>query len=260
MTPTRTVATSEVKQPTMLPRGDTVRNMLQGDGTYATVLLVWALDHFGIDADTGQPCVFVWAPDTIRQEIKTDTGVLLPKRNFDKLMAAVAIITTDSFFKNVSRFIQLANILAGDEFDPAEFDMADSVECAWAITEGLLLWPPDDDDPEPFCDDIRHYIGHVLREEGYVTPPDILRVALDADFSAKVQYGFSDDPEMFSAIYANQKAKADDVTSVITDGLSEMLSQLKALNLKDGSTEDVEKKIAQVLQQASAKAKQGDRL
>jgi hypothetical protein len=231
--------------------------MLTGEGTYATVLLVWAIDRLGYDEETGQPNVFVWSPETVMEEIHDETGVKLPRRNFSKLMAAVTVVTTDLFFRDVGRFIQLANVLAGDEFSPEEFNPADSVECAWAVTEGLLLWPPDEEDQEPFSDDVRHYIGHVLREEGYVTPPDVLKIALDSDFTGRVATEFSDDPEMFQAITENQNAKAAEVAAVIVEGLSEMLSQMRALTLRDGTTDEVEKKIMQVLRLNAAQAQEG---
>lgn len=253
MTPEQTSMTGVFK----FPQADrsAERAMLTGAGTYATVLLVWACDRLGFDVEKKMPNVFLWSPETVLREIKDTTGVAIPKRNFDKLMAAVAVITTDAFFQDVKRFIQLANILAGDDFDPEVFDPADATECAWAVTEGLLLWPPDEDEQEPFCDDIRHYIGKVLRDEGFVKPPDILRIALDADFSATVTHGFSDDPEMFAAIHKNQEDKAADVAAALHQGLTEMLSQLSALRLETGTTEDIAAKIGQAIR----KTTQGDR-
>jgi hypothetical protein len=246
--PVRTVETGQFRPPAN--HGAVDRDMLRGDGTYATTLLVWAIDRLGTDEHSGQPGVLVWAPETIVEEIADDYGVRLSKRNLDKLMAAVTVVTTDLFFKNVGAFVQLANVLAGDDFQPDEFDPADSVECAWAITEALLLWPPDDGE-EPFADDVRHYVGAVLREEGYVTPPDVLRIALDADFSAKVRYDYADDPDTFSMIYKGQQAKADDVTDVIRDGLGELLRQLQALRLREGSTAEIQERIALTLRQGA---------
>lgn len=229
-----------------MPAG-VVAEMLTSDATYATVLLVWAVDRLGFNPDSRQPNVFEWTAQTIREEVRKDTGVTLPGRNLDRLLAAVEVVTTDAFFKNVARFVQLANVLAGGDFSPDEFDPADSLECAWAVTEGLLLWPPDDEDPEPFCDDIRHYIGHVLREEGYVTPPDVLRIALGADFSGRVKYDFADDPELFGAIYDVQQDKTREVEAVIGGGLRDLLAQLTALRLGEGSTDEIAERIRRTL-------------
>jgi hypothetical protein len=143
--------------------------------------------------------------------------------------------------------VALANVLAGDEFDPSVFDPADSAECAWAITEALLLSPPDDDDPEPFSPEVRTYVGKVLRDEGYVTPPDVLKIALDGDFAEHVRYSFADDPEMFSGIHDVQAGKTQEIESVIREGLSELLDQLKALPLQHGSVAELEKMMQKIL-------------
>lgn len=232
------------------PPAELVREMLLGEGTYATTLLQWYVDRWGSERDDDDPkriaCLY-WAPETIRLEIEEVTGVKLPKANFDKLMAMITILTTDLFYNDVQRFIELANILAGDDFQPDEFEPADSVECAWAIVEALLNDPPDEQNPEPFSDEIRRYLGVVLKEEGYVTPPDILKLALDGDFSPQVNQDLADDPEMFQAVYEGQQAKAAEVTSVLRDGMTELLAQLEALPLENGSVNELKAKLRKAI-------------
>lgn len=222
---------------------------LKDPDSFATTLLVIALDAFGPEClnDAEDPDRGPWHPTTFRTMLEEKFGVQLPQQNLDKLMAAVTVVTTDLFFTRVDRFIVLANILAGDEFDPGVWEKADSVECAWAITEALLLDPPDEDNPEPFSDEIRLYVGMVLRDEGYVTPPDVLKIALDGDFSDKVRYGFSDDPEMFEGIYAVQQEKAAEVESILRDCLLELSQQLKSLPVQEGSTDEVLNRIGYML-------------
>lgn len=226
---------------------DVLRGLCRDPEVYGTTLLVWAVDALGWDDETKQPNVFVWHPETVRLELEKAAGVGLPDHNFDKLMACVAVMTTDAFFKDPGRFIILVNALVGEGFDPHQVDHPSSLEIAWAVTEALLLVPPDAKEPEPFSTEVRHYVGRVLREEGYVTPPDILRIALDADFSAKVTYDFGDDPEMFGAITKVQEDKSREVTAVVSEGLAELLGQLKALPLQTGNTAEVEKRIGQTL-------------
>lgn len=228
-------------------RTEAVRRLLASEDAYASTLLVLAVDQFGFDEETGQPRVFEWHPATVKAALEERFDVALPKLAFDRLMAAVTVVTTDLFFKDVTCFIPLANALAGDDFEPGEFEPADSVECAWAVTEALLLSPPDEQDPEPFSDEIRYYIGHVLREEGYVTPPDVLRIALDADFSDRVAYDFADDPELFGAIYENQAAKAKDVETVIRESLLELVGQLQGLPLQHGDTAELVGRLSQAI-------------
>lgn len=214
-----------------------VRRLLGSPDTYATTLLVWALDTFG-------PELLEWHPTTIKMEVEAAAGVRLPKGNLDKLLAAVVILTTDLFFKDAARFVQLANVLAGDDFEPDEFEPADAVECAWAVTEALLLVPPDDADPETFSDEVRLYVGHVLKEEGFVRPPDILRIAIGGDGSARAAADWGRDPELSAAIAAEDARKAAEVEQVVRDGLRELVEQLTALPLREGSTDRLAEKIS----------------
>src|SRR4051812_29132260 len=117
------------------------QRVLQDPESYATTLLVLLVDRFGTEA-------LSWAPETIRTEMASEYGVALPPACFDRLMAAVTVITTDYFYKSLTRFIDLCNVLSfGGTFDPSVFDPADPYECAWGISEALLLSPPEEDEP-----------------------------------------------------------------------------------------------------------------
>lgn len=207
-----------------------LRQLLGDEDTFMTTLLVIFIDEYGTEA-------LMWHPETIRLELQDDFNVTLPKENFDKLMTGIMVLTTDYFYKEVSRFIRMCNIISGDDFDPEVFDPADSLEMAWAITEVLMIDPPEES--EPFDDEIRAYVGEVLKEEGYVTPPDVLRIALDADLSAQVSNDFADDPEMFQAIHQSQTAKADEVNGIIQANLQSLWTQLTALPLQNGTTKNL---------------------
>lgn len=245
--------------PNILPVGTTLtklinpslvaKRLLTEPDTFATVLLTIAVDVFGTDClhDPDDPGRGPWHPATFRSMLTEHFGVAIPNLSIDKLMAAVTIVTTDMFFKNVDRFIALANVLAGSEFSPEQFDKADTAECAWAITEALILDPPDSDDHEPFCDDIRRYLGAVLRDEGYISPPDVLKIAIEGDFSDRVRYNFSDDPVMFSGIYKAQQDKTKEIEGVIHDSLILLAEQLQSLRLQNGSTAELEKNIRGML-------------
>lgn len=236
-----------------------VKKLLTDPDTFATVMLMIALDTFGMEClhDKDEPERGPWHAATFRSMLTQHFGVTIPQLNMDKLMAAVTLLTTDLFFTNVDRFIALANVFAGSEFSPRIFDKADTAECAWAITEALILDPPDHENPEPFCEDIRRYIGAVLRDEGFVKPPDILRIAIEGDFSERVRFTFADDPAMFSAIYKNQQEKTEEIKGVIRDSLELLAEQLEALSLQNGNTKTLSDSIRKTLQSTEAKAETG---
>ena len=168
---------------------------------YATTLLIAATDLYG-------PDLLTWAPETIRLELKEDVGATIPDENLDKLMASIAILTSDAFYKDVSKFIQLCNVLSGDTLEIEVFDPADSAEMAWGMTEAMILSPPED--PEPFTDEIRFYMGHAIAEDGILSPPDVLGVAI-MDNQDDPLNNLSDDPSMYEAFYATQQGKSQEI-------------------------------------------------
>jgi hypothetical protein len=207
---------------------------LSNPDAYATTLLIILLDQFGIEA-------LDWAPETIRLELRDDFQVDLPQVNVDKIMAAISIVTSDDFYKNLPKFIQLCNVLADDEFNPGIFDPADSAEMSWAITEALLLSPPEEE--EPFTDEIRFYIGHMLNEEGLVNPPDVLRIALyDTPVADPLSLN-ADDPVMYGALYQSQQAKSKEITDMLQRQLRELFEQIQMLSLRNGDNQELLKRI-----------------
>lgn len=204
----------------------------QSRETFATVLLTMFLDRFGVEG-------LDWDPNTITLEIESEFECDLPQLSLDKLITAIQLLTTDRFFKNLPDFITFCNVLGGDEYQPDMWDPADAEEVAWGITEAMLIYPPDDDDPEPFTDEIRAYIGAVLDSEGLINPPDILRIALrTARVSPNIE-DFSDDPMMFNAVYDLEEGKKQDIDRSIRLKTKLLAAQLQALQLENGKVDQV---------------------
>lgn len=200
--------------------------------SFATTQLVILLDHFGTE-------FLNWEPSTILQQVEEDFSIEWPLENFDKLMAAVVILTTDRFFKSLPAFIQLANALAGSSEPLAGMDLADSHECAWAITE-VLLWESPLEDPEPFADEIRRYLGAILREEGYTHAPDVLAIAVDdALLPQDTETAGGPDPSFTLAVNEAQRQKGDDLVEMIKENLRDLRDQLRRLPLAHGKVDNI---------------------
>ena len=105
----------------------------------ATGLLIIVMDRLGSD-------VLQWDPETISLELSQELGVELPPANFNKLMAAIELVTSDVFYTSLPDFIRLCNVLYNGTLSALAFDPADAAEIAWGITEALLIWPPEDND------------------------------------------------------------------------------------------------------------------
>lgn len=219
-----------------MPNNKILTELWKNPQTFASVLLTVFLDHFGTEA-------LEWDPATISMEIEEEFGVDLQQSILDKLMVAINIFTSDRFYRSLPDFIVFCNVLSGDTYRPDMFDPADSVEIAWGITEGLLISPPEDDQPEPFSDEIRAYIGAVLDSEGIINAPDILKIALRRANVSNAADEFSDDPDMFNAIYDVEAGKADDINGTIVDRATMLAEQLNALKLTNGDTASVAEKI-----------------
>ena len=219
-----------------------LRSVLMDQDAYATTLTVILIDVLGTD-------YFTWAPETIRREVLDEFQAELPSKNLHKIMAVIALITTDDFYNNLPRFIQLCNVLADDEFDPFVFDPADSAEMAWAITEAMLLDPPED--PEhAFADEIRYYIGEVTSEEGIVNPPDVLGIAKRDTHSPDPIGAFADDPVMYNAFWDAQRDKGDWLNEMLRERLQELMSQVTSLPLAEGNTDELLKRMRREMMDA----------
>jgi len=207
--------------------------------TFASVLLTLFMDKFGTEALT-------WDPTTITLEIEDEFDVELPQLPLDKLLVGIQILTTDRFYKSLPDFISFCNVLSGDTYRPDMWDPADAEEVAWGVTEALLIYPPEDNDDEPFSDEIRAYIGATLDREGLINPPDILRIALrQARVSPSID-DFSDDPTMFNAVYDLEEGKRADIENTIRMRTKMLAAQFRALKLDNGNVEHIVKMLDSV--------------
>ncbi len=210
------------------------RALLQDDETFATPLVLIALDCFGTEA-------LEWTPETIKHELEDTFSIQVPDVNLDKIMAAVMILTTNYFYQDIRSFIHICNVLAGNDFDPTEFDPADPFEMMLAINEAFLLWPPSADSgpDEQFSEEIQEYIRQVLNAEGVLKPIDVFRVAMREDRSSQVAEDYADDPEMFAAVYQTQQDKVGELGTAYLEAMQELTDQLEDLVLQNGSTAEL---------------------
>lgn len=207
--------------------------MLANEATFATSLLIILIDEYSTEA-------FQWHPTTRRLEIEETFGIAFPVINGDKLNAIIDIFTTDSFFRRVPVFVQYCNVLSGTHPGFAEFDPADAEECAWGLTEALLLTQPDEDDP--FSEEVRYYIGKVLFDEGIKTPPDVLAIGLwdeGADFGDMS----TDEPAMFQAEFKAQEDESKEIEEWLRGRLGAMLKEIESIPLQNGSAKNLLSKL-----------------
>lgn len=192
--------------------------------TYATVLLVAAIDRYGL-------AVLGWRPETIEMELAVDCHAPVPPDNLAKLFVAVRLLTSDEFFNSPAAFCATCVTLAGHPPSDGRLIVPDSDDVAWGVTEAVLLAHPDGD--SPFSAEIVGLIGHVLDAEGMLVPPDVLRVATrEKDLAARVSHDFSDDPVMYQAIFERDRSRAADIDALVAARSRGLFAQLARLDLK----------------------------
>jgi len=207
-------------------------------GAFATTLLLCAMDVYGRPDKQGRPGILgdtstpPWSAETIRLEIQDDFGREFPPANLAKLMASIAVLTSDRFRTSAPDFVILVNALNGvvpdDEFDPA-----DAAECEWALLEAGLLDPPEGE--EPYSDDVRGYIGLALDYEGIRNPPDQLKIGTrDSGRAVAASAEFADDPTMFASVDELQRGKSEAILADAREKLVALADQLSRLELTTG--------------------------
>lgn len=205
---------------------------------HATTMLVWALDRVGPKLLTEEE-----DPETVRMECSLHLGRSLPNLSFDRLMAALHIVTTDSFETSVPDFVELCNVLSGSAFDPTVFDPAEPDECAWGVAEALLLSPDADPDKPFLSPEIEAYIAETLKAYGFTTVPTVLASSAVKEAVQKASDDLSaivaEDPEQFEATWSERHNKADTVDVSVRHTLQELLRQLEGLHLVNGNSKDL---------------------
>lgn len=216
------------------------RDLFHSPRAFATPLVCWAWDRFG-------PELLEWHPTTLRMEIADEIGTPPSPAVFDRLMAGLAILRDDQFYNKPFVFANVAAVLSGDRFDPAHPDMADVLDCAWAVTEAALLHGPDPQyKDERYSSEVVSYIAAVMEQEGYTDPPTALKFAAPRDPSAAWEQ-FGDDPEFAQSIAGGKRQLRDDLEQTIMESLRDLLRQVTSLELENGDTRRLRNRIAPML-------------
>jgi len=205
-----------------------VKQLVQSDDVWGTTLLVLSLDMLG-------PECLQWLPQSLNLELMDRLGYQIPSNNLDKLLAAREILVADDFYRRLPFFLTYANALAGDGMPLGQIVPATAAECAWAVLEATLLSPPESES-EGFSEEILAYIGQVLREEGFVRPPGILRTAIMVE--PHFDYGnlSPEDSEMFAAAFQDAEQRVQELDEQLKEDLQSLIDQLRSLPLANGST------------------------
>jgi hypothetical protein len=201
--------------------------LLTDPETLTTPLILLVFDHYGYAAAD-------WDPLTIKMEFEADYGAQVPPENLLKIATGAALCTSDVFYRDLPRFINICNVLSGSPVDLETFDPADPFEILAGVMEAVILWPPENLS-EPFSAEIQGYVAEVLKRSGIFAPVDVLRnfFKLEQTYKAAEQWG--DDPDLYSEIYDNQKNKTKQLKQLVVEHFSSLREQLMRLHLRNGN-------------------------
>jgi len=200
-------------------------NILKSDDCFAITALACFLEHFG-------PEGLEWLPETIFASMEGIYGEL-PASTCNKLMVGIQILTTDEYFKKISRFVDYTNILNHGHFDDY---VADVGEIAWGLTEAKLIDDPGDtDDPLTiFSSEVIQYIEIAFNNSGLLYPPSIFRQygLFFPDKQALVLQSYADNPDLHAVLSDAAKYHTILIDTAIKQKLEELFVQLSQMDLQ----------------------------
>lgn len=207
---------------------------------YATCLLLLFLDQFQDQGENENPdlphspCTD-WDPETIGLSLQ-ELNIQLTAAAMSRLLVAIQIFSSNRFRQDLPTFNQFCNVLSGDVLTNDAFDPADLDEVAWGLTEAYLISVPDKNDPNPYSEDVKSFVARLVDDAGLMSTPSILQLGEPTE-QRSLPAEFTDDPTMFSAIYAAEDQKNNDLSELLRDRLSLLLAQIQQLPLRNGSPE-----------------------
>jgi hypothetical protein len=194
--------------------------ILTNPNAHGAAMMVAALEVFDPDE------LMEFTPQTIRLDL-TDHFHLqeLPVESFSRLMALRTAIFTDLFYSDLPSFIELCNVLGRNPPLANMFDFAVPNEIAWAVAEIDLMDPRDDDNV--FSEEIRAYIGEMLKVEGFFSPPALLNYAIMPQVASPAE--ITEDAQLLPAIVDMDIQRHHEIHQFVASNLKELIDTITPL-------------------------------
>lgn len=215
---------------------DSKRDLWISPDSYATSLLIGFLDDFGTEG-------LDWLGPTIEMEIKEHYQVEISPSNYNKLMAAISVLTTDSFYRVPSSFPGLVAALRGYVSFPGNVIIPDVTDTCLAIIEALLIHPPEEDWRVKIHPEIIGYIEHLLKEESIIKPPFPLSAIIKSGHWQEKIFQNAQNTELQETILSASYTNTQDIEEYIQYELTYLAYQLLQLPVQQFSKERIEKAI-----------------
>jgi hypothetical protein len=188
-----------------------------------------AVDSWGMDC-------LNWKPETITTAVRDQFGTELHALNYDKLQAAVSLVTSNLYHRSPGAFCAINKAFSFKPVNNKEFNVCGLDDVLWGTTEARLLEGPEQFDEEGFTTDISRYVGQLLQAEGVTTPPSNLKFAIydDSVADAKEMSEFQD-PVAWKMTMQREEEEIEDMNQFMGVNLLRLFKQLKVLPLSNST-------------------------
>lgn len=217
-----------------------VADLLTNPAAVATPLVAIVVDRLGTEA-------FNWEAEVLEEELQKIAGGPIPGGNLDSIHALILSLTTERFWQDPKTFMLVCNALSDqDPVVPGVFSPPFPDEIAWAVTELVINDPLENQESleERFSSDVLTVITSILYVAGFLIPPEPLTFVKPRELRSIIQ---EDDPAMYQGIWDLQNSKRDLVEGFVANRALILFNQLKELDLKTGSTEDLTDAVSSLL-------------
>jgi hypothetical protein len=197
--------------------------ILKDPEIFATTALALLFDEFGTE-------VTEWDPDVLGIEIREAFSVEPSDALLDRLLAAMAVLSSNSFFVDVKAFTTICNslnrgVVMSDTWVPADLD-----DILWAVTEVRFLMGEYYSE-EDYSHDVKRYVGVMLQQQGIRKIPSVLSFAEVDDTVTEVYDAYSGDAVMEQAFWDSQQEDRDNLESENIDKIDQYMAQIQTLPL-----------------------------
>lgn len=144
--------------------------VLKDQSAPSIALMAVVIAKYGVDA-------LNWQPELLRHVLDGDFEIKLTDLQQDKLQAAILVLTSNWFQEQWEVFRVVVNVFNNEHTDFDSFAPTEAEDIAVAMADFMAI-NGEDDESEPFSDQVRAYAGKVFAEYGMCDAPDIFSTAI----------------------------------------------------------------------------------
>lgn len=209
---------------------------------HATCLLLMAVDSWGLE------CI-EWEPETFSSAVRDTFDTELDGLNYDKLNAAISLLSTNLYHRNPQAFCAVNKALSFKSIQPNEFNVCSLDDVLWGTTEAQLIEGQEEFIEQGFTQDISRYVGQLLEAEGVTNPPSNVKFAkidesyLDANRNAEFE-----DPMVWKMTMQREEEATEEMNKFMGVNLRRLFLQLQQLPLsgRDELTAQIDDMVADI--------------